>query len=90
MHKLRRLIGTEKLKMIKIQKPLLYAKLMDYIKDYKTITEEMCRELLHEHELTVDAQYDAAFQKQLREKAMEEYNLRGEDIGEEAKKGYDQ
>ena len=67
--KLRKIIGEEKLELIRIEKPELYATLMDYINSNKIITEAFCRELLAEYDLTFNVEADAAFHRKLRENA---------------------
>ena len=63
IHKLRRILGEEKLEMIRIEKPELYAILMEYIESNKTITEQLCRELLAEYDLTFNVSADVNFHK---------------------------
>lgn len=79
MSKLRRILGEDKLEMIRLEKPELYATLMEYINSNKTITEGLCRELLAEYNLTFNVEADVAFHKKLREKAQREYGFDGDD-----------
>ena len=68
MAKLRRILGEEKLDMIRLEKPELYAILMEYVNSNKSITAKLCRELLAEFNLTFNVEADLDFHKKLREK----------------------
>ena len=54
-------------------KPELYAILMEYIESNSTITEQLCRELLAEYDLTFNVDADVEFHKKLRDNAQKEY-----------------
>ena len=75
MHKLRRMLGEERLEMIRLEKPELHAILMDYINSNKAITEQLCRELLAEYDLTFNVDADVEFHKQIRNVAQKEYGF---------------
>ena len=71
MAKLRKIVGEDRLEMIRIEKPELYGQLMDYIDGHRAITTRMCKQLLEEYNLNFDVDHDVAFHKQLRAKAEE-------------------
>jgi hypothetical protein len=78
MAKLRKIVGEDRLEMIRIEKPELYGQLMDYIDGHRAITTRMCKQLLEEYNLNFDVDHDVAFHKQLRAKA-EEFGSDGGD-----------
>jgi len=79
MAKLRRILGADRLEMIRIEKPELYERLMDYVNSHRAITRRMCKELLEEYSLNFDVDHDVEFHKQLRAKAAREFGSDGGD-----------
>ena len=75
LNKLRKFMGEDKLEMIRNEKPDLYQLLMDFLNANKTITQQQCKELVIEYELTMSNEADVNFHKQLRDKITREYGF---------------
>jgi hypothetical protein len=63
LNKLRKFMGEDKLEMIRNEKPDLYQLLMDFLNANKTITQQQCKELVIEYELTMSNEADVNFHK---------------------------